>query len=70
VIRLRIREREAKELFLKTRPIGLIVEFKQKKRKKKAKTKLIPKNAEIGSVHSKARHYKMINGKIVEIDWK
>lgn len=67
---MKIREHEAKELFRKTRPFGLIVEFKQKKQKKKAKTKRIPKNAEIGSIHSKARHYRMIGGKFVEIDWK
>lgn len=64
---MKITEKEAKE-YTKL-PIGLIFSFIPKKPKQKKK-KPLSKNANISSVHSKARHYRVINGKIVEVDWK
>jgi len=52
----------------KSQPLGLIVEITQKKKRKKKQKR--PKNLNIDSVQSKATHYKMINGKIVEVEWK
>lgn len=63
---MRISEKEGRELA--KLPIGLIVEFVQKKKTKQKRK--VPKNAEIGEIHAKARHYRVVGGKIIEIDWK
>lgn len=63
---MRISEKEGREL--SKLPIGLIVEFKPKKKKRKKQK--ITKDTTIETIHSKASHYRVVNGEIVEIQYK